>query len=83
MKKPKAETRKEKEGMESGQEKKMEQMMKMAEYKKGKGGMKNNYKGKCCQCDLKQSTTMNYDPNEEFEEDFDPDDYPLGESVYW
>jgi len=26
---------------------------------------------------------MNLDPNEEFEEDFDPDDYPLGESIYW
>jgi len=26
---------------------------------------------------------MNQDPNEEFEEDFDPDDYPLGESIYW
>ena len=49
MKKQKPETKKEKEGMESPQEKKMEQMMKQAEYKKGKGGMKNNYKGKCCQ----------------------------------
>lgn len=48
MKKPKPENRKEKEGKEGKQEMKMEKMMGMAEYKKGKGGMKNNYKGKCC-----------------------------------
>ena len=48
MKKPKLETRKEKEGKESAQEMKMEKSMNMAEYKKGMCDKKTNYKGKSC-----------------------------------